>query len=58
MSELLNNLLAFFGIYYIPSTFIELIIWFVKFCFGCALFRYVLYSFFWLVNSFNKGGRV
>lgn len=58
MSDILNDLVLFFGLGGNPTTFLELIVWFVKMCFGCALFRYVLYSLFWLTNSFNKEGRV
>lgn len=57
MGQIINDLLIFFGIGY-PTTVLELLIWFISFSFGCALFRYVLYSIFWLVNSFNKGGRI
>lgn len=58
MEQIINDLVLFFGLGGNPTTFLELIVWFVKFCFCCALFRYVLYSMFWLTNSFNKGGRV
>lgn len=57
MEQIINELVEFFGVAANPTTFNELVIWFIKMCFGCALFRYVLYSIFWLTNQFNKGGR-
>lgn len=57
MEQIINELVQFFGVVAYPTTFIELVVWFVKMCFGCALFRYVLYSIFWLTNQFNKGGK-
>lgn len=57
MEQIINELVDFFGIAVSPETFIDLIIWFIKMCFGCALFRYVLYSIFWLTNQFNKGAK-
>ena len=57
MEQIINDLVVFFGVSSAPTTFMELIVWFVKFCFGCALFRYVLYSIFWLTSLFNKGDR-
>lgn len=57
MGQIINELVVFFGVNYEPVTFVDLIVWFVQMCFGCALFRYVLYSIFWLTNQFNKGGK-
>lgn len=57
MEQIMNDLMLFFGADYKPVTFMDLITWFIVLAFGCALFRYVLYSIFWLTNQFNKGGR-
>ena len=57
MEQIINDLVVFFGVSAAPTTFMELIVWFIKMCFGCSLFRYALYSIFWLTNQFNKGGR-
>ena len=57
MESIINDLVVFFGVSSSPETFMELVVWFVKMSFGCSLFRYVLYSIFWLTSQFNKGGR-
>lgn len=57
MEQIINELVIFFGVYGAPMTFMELIVWFVKMAFGCCLFRYVLYSMFWLTSQTSKGGR-
>lgn len=55
MAEIVNGLSTYFGLDGSPVTVLETIIWFVKMSFGCALFRYVLYSMFWMVSQFRKG---
>jgi len=55
VEQIMNELMEFFGVFSAPATFLELILWFVRFSFGCCLFRYVLYSVFWLTSQFNKG---
>lgn len=57
MGQIIDELVIFFGVNYTPTTFMELLVWFVKMCFGCALFRYVLYSMFWLSGLIGKGDR-
>lgn len=57
MEQIINELVVFFGLSGAPTTFMELIVWFVKFSFGCSLFRYVLYSLFWLTSFASKGDR-
>lgn len=57
MEQIINELVVFFGVSGMPMTFMELIFWFVKLAFGCSLFRYVLYSMFWLTSQTSKGGR-
>ena len=57
MEHIINDLAVFFGVYGTPLTFVDLIVWFVKMAFGCSLFRYVLYSMFWLTSQTSKGGR-
>lgn len=57
MEQIINELVVFFGAYAAPQTFMELIVWFVKVAFGCSLFRYVLYSMFWLTSQASGGGK-
>ena len=56
MEQIIIDLVEFFGLNYTPTTFIELVVWFVKMCFGCSLFRYVLYSIFWITGQVSKRG--
>lgn len=53
----MEDLKVFFGLIDTPETFMELVVWFITFCFGCSLVRYVLYSIFWLTSIFSKGDR-
>lgn len=55
MAEIINSLAIYFGLDVEPVTVLECIVWFIKMSFGCALFRYVLYSIFWLTSQFRKG---
>lgn len=55
MAEIMNGLVAYFGLDASPVTVMECIVWFIKLSFGCCLFRYVLYSIFWLTDQFRKG---
>lgn len=57
MAILIDELMNFFGVSVEPVTLIDFFIWFVKMSFGCALFRYVLYGFFWLGRQFSREGR-
>ena len=55
MAEIINSLMEYFGVNESPVKVLECILWFIKMSFGCCLFRYVLYSLFWLTSQFRKG---
>lgn len=57
MYSIINDLMNFFGIAVLPTSFSEFLSWFVMFLFGMEFVLYILDSIFYTIRQLSKGVR-
>lgn len=57
MFSLINDLVGYFGLAYVPPTFADFLVWFVSVLIGIEFVLFVFDSIFYTIRQINKGGR-
>ena len=57
MSDIVNNLMAFFGVSSAPDSFGSFLVWFISILIGVEIVLFVMDSIFYTIRFVSKGVR-